>query len=184
MAGLRAFFRDRRGAAAAEMALMLPFLTVLLFVTFEGGYFLWSEHKVVKGVRDGARYAGRLAFSNYNCTTNTVNSTAETSIKNVTRTGFPDADNPNVTGTDNPTITGWINGIPVGDTKAGVTVAMSCAGGSAGLYETNSGNAPRVTVAASVPYPDTPITALAETLGFDVGDIHLNASAQSAVMGL
>lgn len=184
MAALRAFFSDRRGAAAAEMALMLPFLTVLLFVTFEGGYFLWSEHKVVKGVRDGARYAGRLAFSNYNCSTNAVNSAAETSIKNVTRTGFPDADNPNVTGANNPTVADWINGVPAGGTKAGVTVTMSCASGLGGLYETNSGNAPRVTVAASAPYPDTPITSLAEALGFDVGDIHLNASAQSAVMGL
>ena len=49
MRGFRPFLRDARGAAAAEMALMLPLLVVMLFVTFEGGYFLWNEHKVVTG---------------------------------------------------------------------------------------------------------------------------------------
>lgn len=185
MAGFRTFLRDPRGAAAAEMALLLPLLVTLLFVAFEGGYFLWNQHKVVKGVRDGARYAGRLAFSKYDCTTNSIpDSAVETNIKNVTRTGYPNADNPNVTGTDNPTIFGWINGVPAGDSKPGVTVTVSCQTGKGGLYDINSGNAPRVTVAASAPYPDTPVTTLAEALGFDVGDIHLNASAQSAVMGL
>ena len=36
------FLSDTRGAAAVEMALMLPLLLALLFVGFEGGYFLWN----------------------------------------------------------------------------------------------------------------------------------------------
>ena len=176
MSRLRTFLRDSRGAAAAEMALVLPLLMVVLFVSFEGGYFLWNEHKVVKGVRDGARYAGRFAFSKYTCPT-TVDAATETSIKNVTRTGFPTADNPNISGTDNPMIAGWTNTAP------GVTVTLSCET-RGGIYSTNAGNAPKVTVSAAVPYPESPITDLAGFLGFDPSAIHLKASAQSAVMGL
>lgn len=176
MARRRSFLRNDCGAAAAEMALMLPLLVVLLFVTFEGGYLMWHEHKVVKGVRDGARYAGRLDFTKYTCPS-TVDSTTETNIKNVTRTGFPTGDNPNVTGTDDPTIRGWTNTAP------GVTVTLSCVGSMSGLYAANSDNAPIVTVSASVPYPDSPLSSLAAVLGFDT-DINLNAQAQSPVMGL
>lgn len=176
MKGRHRFLRDQRGAAAAEMALILPLLVVLLFVTFEGGYFLWNEHKVVKGVRDGARYAGRLDFTKYTCPS-TVDAATETSIKNVTRTGFPTADNPNIMGTDDPMIRGWTNTVP------GVTVTLSCVGSMGGLYAANSDNAPVVTVSASVPYPDSPLSGLADVLGFNT-DINLNARAQSPVMGL
>ena len=158
------------------MALLLPLLVVLLFVTFEGGYFLWNEHKVVKGVRDGARYAGRLDFTKYTCPA-TVDATAETSIKNMTRTGFPTADNPNIAGTDNPMVAGWSNTAP------GVTVTLSCVGSMGGLYAANSDNAPVITVSASVPYPDSPLSGLVAILGLDT-DINLNARAQSSVMGL
>jgi Flp pilus assembly protein TadG len=174
---LRPFLRDTRGAAAAEMALMLPLLVVMLFVTFEGGYFLWNEHKVVKGVRDGARYAGRQDFSKYTCPS-TIDFTTTTNIQNVTRTGYPSADNPVVTGTDNPTVAGWVNA------SSGVTVTLNCVAGTGGLYAANADTAPIVTVAASVPYPDSPLTGLAGVLGFDLSAVELNAAAQSPVMGL
>lgn len=179
MAWLRTFLRDRRGAAAAEMALVAPFLVILMFVTFEGGYFLWNEHKVVKGVRDGARYAGRLPFSNY--TTCAASPSAPTAvpdaaadlIKEVTRTG-------KISG-GTPSLTGWVKGNVTVTCdyvdRAGVT-------GGAGMYETNGNRAPRVTVSAAVTYPDSPLTALAGVLGFDVGQIQLRATAQSPVMGL
>jgi Flp pilus assembly protein TadG len=176
MRRVRSFARGESGAAAAEMALMLPLLVVLLFVTFEGGYFLWNEHKVVKGVRDGVRYAGRQPFASYACP-GTVNAAAETAIKNVTRTGFPDGDNPNVTGTDNPTVAGWSNTAP------GVTVALSCTGSVGGIYTSNASTAPIVTVSASVPYPSSPLSDLVAVLGFDT-NIQLNATAISPVMGI
>ena len=174
--GLHSFWRDATGSAAAEMALILPLMLVLLLVTFEGGYFLWNEHKVVKGVRDGARYAGRLDFTKYNCGASTVDATSETSIKNITRTGYVTADNPNVAGADNPVIPGWTN--------AAITVSLNCATGVSGLYSATSGSAPRVTVSATVPYPLSPLTAVADALGFNTTGIDLNARAQSAVMGL
>jgi Flp pilus assembly protein TadG len=174
MSGLRTFFRDRTGAAAAEMALMLPLLVTLLFVTFEGGYFLWSEHKVVKGVRDGARYAGRLPFSYYaNCpaapaSPAAVEDPALPDIQEITRTGKLSG------GT--PMVAGWEN--------SHVTVTCDHVSGSDGLYETNAGVAPRVTVSAAVPYAPSPITDVAKVFGFDAGSITLRASAQAAVMGL
>jgi len=174
MAWIRGFLGDRRGAAAAEMALVLPFLVTLMFVTFEGGYFLWNQHKVVKSVRDGARYAGRLPFSSYpDCappasTPAAVTGGVATTIKEVTRTGKMSG------GT--PAVLGWVN--------EDITVTCSYETGIGGLYATNGNQAPRVTVSASVGYPDSPITSLAGVLGFDVNDISLNASAQSPVMGL
>lgn len=172
------FLRDSRGAAAAELALMLPLLVTLLFVTFEGGYFLWSEHKVVKGVRDGARYAGRQPFSRYDCGTGTVNDSGlETRIKRITRTGYPTGDNPHVAGSDNPTVSGW--------TDAGVTVSViSCQTGAGGLYGGNGGIAPVLRVRATVPYPASPLTGLAATLGFDADGMMLRAQADTPAMGL
>lgn len=174
MSWLGKFLRDRSGAAAAEMALMLPLLVVLLFVTFEGGYFLWNQHKVVKGVRDGARYAGRLAFAEYSgCPVST--SPAATfagaslsNIKEVTRTG-------KISG-GTPMVTGWLN--------SHVTVTCNHVANSTGLYAGNSGNAPRVTVTAAVPYPSSPLTGVAGVLGFNISGFSLTASAQSPVMGL
>jgi Flp pilus assembly protein TadG len=170
MTGMRRsrFLCDARGAAAAEMALMLPLMLTLLFVAFEGGYFLWNEHKVVKGVRDGARYASRLSIADYDCD-GTVDPGAETAISNLTRTG-------QLTG-GTAVIPGWVDG------NGGITVSVACQT-QGGIYQANSNNAPVVTVSALVPYPSSPLTALAGALGFDVGSIHLRAEAQSPVMGL
>ena len=145
---------------------MLPLLLALLFVGFEGGYFLWNEHKVVKGVRDGARYAGRLSYTDYDCG-GSIDSTAEMGIKNLTRTGK---------------LTGGAAVIP-GWADAGVTVSVACQT-QGGIYEINANNAPVVTVSALVPYPSSPLTALAGALGFNVSDIHLRAEAESPVVGL
>jgi Flp pilus assembly protein TadG len=160
----RSFQRDTRGTAAAELALLLPLLVLLLMGTFEGGFFLWSEHKVVKGVRDGARYAARQDFGDYDCSDNSIDSTVVDNVKNLTRTGTAD-------GTGSAGVPGWVSD--------DVTVTLSCDGTTAtGIYAA-LGTAPRVTVAASVPYP-----SLFGVLGFDTTSLHLNAKAQSAVMGL
>jgi Flp pilus assembly protein TadG len=158
------YLRDARGTAAAEMALMLPLLVMLIFGTFEGGYFLWSEHKVVKGVRDGARYAARQNFTDFICSTNTIDPTVVDDVKNLTRTGTAD-------GSGNDAVPGWTN--------ADISVTLSCDDATdTGIYA-KVGTAPRVKVSASVVYQ-----SLFSTLGFDTTSIHLNASAQAAVMGI
>ncbi len=162
---------NNSGAAAAEMALLLPLLTVIMFAGIEGGYLMWQEHKVVKGVRDGARYAGRQGFAAVNCGSGTI--ATDAAIKNVTRTGFPDGDNPAISpSTDDPVIVGWDS------TKVTVTVACSAATNT-GIYKDVTGGAPLVTVSARVPY-----IPLFGSLGFATSNLTLNANAQAAVMGL
>jgi Flp pilus assembly protein TadG len=54
------FARNTAASASVEFALMVPMLVVLLFGGAEAGHFVWTQHKLVEAVRDGARYASRL----------------------------------------------------------------------------------------------------------------------------
>ncbi len=160
---LSSFMRDTRGAAAAEMALVTPMLIGLMFGSFELGNYFLSEHVVIKAVRDGARYAGRLSFDEYTCST--VSTAAEDQIKNITRTGQVAAG-----GTER--LTGW------SDTD--ITVTVACSGTTTGgIYTGKSGGAPVVTVSASVDY-----NSLLGRVGLSDTSLTLNASAQSPVTGL
>jgi Flp pilus assembly protein TadG len=162
------FRRDRAGTAAAEMALMLPLLIALMAGGFEAGHYMWSEHKALKGVRDGARYAARLPFANYSCASDTLvgadAGTRTTAIQNLTRTG--------VVSGGFPSIPGWADD--------DVTVNVSCnAGVTTGLYAGITGGAPRVTVETTVGYP-----SVLSNLGFNVDGVQLRARATAAVTGL
>jgi Flp pilus assembly protein TadG len=160
---LASFMRDCSGVAAAEMALVTPLLIVLLFGAFESGNYFWNEHIVIKGVRDGARFAGRQSFDKFSCAAVT-NTTALAAIKNLTRTGQASG------GTAR--LSGW--------TDSQVTVTVSCdSGTTTGIYTGHTGGAPRVKVSATVPY-----TSLFGTVGFNTTGLSLSASAESAVMGI
>ena len=160
------FQRDTRGTASVEMALMLPMLVVLLFGGLEGGYYFWSEHRVVKAVRDGARYAGRQSFDQYNCTTTSTTTATRDAIKNLTRTGTLD-------GTGAPLIPGWVDG------NTTVTVAPCNTATATGLFLTEANGAIRVTVSTDVAY-----RSLFSSLGFTTATLRLRASQQAVVMGL
>ena len=69
------------------MALVLPLLLVLLFGSVELGNSFYSEHVLIKGVRDGARYAARQAFSNYTACSGSPGATIEDNTKTLVRTG-------------------------------------------------------------------------------------------------
>lgn len=165
------FNLDNKGAAAAEMALILPFLMVLMFGSFELGHYFWSEHKVVKAVRDGARFAGRQPFVKYPCSNSTLVDTAlsdtalETQINNITRTGTLD-------GSGTPKVFGW--------DATEVTVTFSCPATAVttGIYKALP-NAPRVKVAATVPYP-----SLFGMLGFNTAGLSVVAQSQASVTGI
>ena len=62
---LRRLASDTRASSAVEMALVTPFLLVLVCSFVEAGNFVMNEHGLVKAVRDGARFAARQDFSNY-----------------------------------------------------------------------------------------------------------------------
>lgn len=154
---------DRRGAAAAELALSLPILLALLFGAFELGHFFLSEHAVQKSVRDAARYASRLPLTSYTGCSPTP--AAELQIQRVARTGAPD-------GTVQR-LEGWSD-----DTMTSVAVVCDTSGTYAGIFTEFPTGVPVVTVSASVPYP-----SLFGLLGIPAPTLTLNARSQAAVYG-
>ena len=158
---LRLFLTDQIGAAAAEMALILPLVMVLLFATFEGAYYIICEHQVVTGVRNAARYAARLDFSQYACPAATFSGSTAT-IQNLARTG-------QLAG-GTARVQGWVNG--------DITVTVTCPS-QYGIYTAVGNYAPNVRVRSRFNYP-----SLMGELGFTHATLHLGASAESPVMGL
>lgn len=148
------------------MALVLPMLIILMFGGMEGGYYLWSEHKVLKAVRDGARYASRQAFDKFDCAGGTVSDPAKTNIQNLTRTGRTDT-------SGSPKVPNW-----TANSTVVVTVACDPAKNT-GLYSEMPNGAPIVRVSANFAYP-----SLFFNLGFAASSLSLRASSQAAVMGL
>ena len=51
------FFRDERGASAAEFSLVLPLFLILLFGTIDVGRYAWSLSMAEKATQTGARWA-------------------------------------------------------------------------------------------------------------------------------
>ena len=161
---------DRTGTAAAEMALSLPLLLILLFGAFELGYFFLSEHVVQKSVRDAARYASRLPMSSYPACAPTAD--AVTRIQRIARAGDPDGDWDG-DGTPDQRLQGWDQ-----DTMTTVSVVCDTTGTYTGIYTDFPNGVPIVTVDAAVPYP-----SLFGTLGLGSPSLTLNARSQSAVFG-
>jgi Flp pilus assembly protein TadG len=161
---VRSFIRCQRGGSAAEMALILPLLVVLMFGGLELGYYFYSQHQVVKGVRDGARYASRQSFVALNCDSGTVPLNLRIEIQEVTRTGRVSL------GTSR--VPGWKNG--------DVTVSLTCptTAITTGIYAGET-NAPQINLVAAVAY-----RSLFAGVGIIDDTYTLNASQQAAVMGI
>lgn len=165
---LRTFMFDSRAAAATEFALILPLLTLLMFTGSEAGHFVWTQHKLTEGVRDGVRYASRLPIDQVcNGSTAVLSGTALANVKLITRTGQV------ANAQANATVPGW--------GAAQVSVTVSCqAFVDTGLYTDLNRAGPIVTVQAlNVAYP-----SLFQALGNFPSSIHLNAKANSAVIGI
>lgn len=54
---MRRLLRDRAGASAAEFALVLPMLILLLFGVIDVGRWLWLYNMAEKATQEGARFA-------------------------------------------------------------------------------------------------------------------------------
>nr|WP_298932123.1 TadE/TadG family type IV pilus assembly protein [uncultured Erythrobacter sp.] len=163
MALLTSFTKDRRGSAGAEMALMLPLMLAVIFATFEAGHYFYTEQKIIKSVRQGARYAGRLPFANYTCPA-AIDAAAASQVKTVTRTG-------SLTGTT-PLIKDWA--------QDDITVTVACnSATTTGVFKSNVGGAPVVTVSATAPY-----TSLFAQLLTSSSATQVRASAQATVNGI
>jgi len=169
---------NTRGSAAAEMVLVMPVLLVLVFGCVELGNYFLSEHVLLKGVRDGARFAARQSFTNYNgcgSSASNVPQALADSTKLIVRKGSLDS-------SDVDLLPNWNEG------SAQFTVQMTCsttAGETtlAGIYTGSlvgtDNAAPVVIVTARVPYrPVLP------GIGFSGAGLFLNANQQAAVMGI
>lgn len=169
-----AFMRDTRGAAAAEMALMIPLLLIFMFAGFEAGHYFYTEHKIIKAVREGARYGGRLPFESFGCATaggseNFIPMADPADVQEVTVFGLPQ--DPDALEPDAPRISGW----EIGE----VTVEYKCDSSiTTGLYRYQLSGAPIVRVIAQADYP-----SLFEQLGLIDSSAIVQASAEAAVMG-
>lgn len=159
----RHIFRDERGIAASEFALILPFLTVLLFGFYEAGRMYWNYNIIQSSARDAARYAARLpvtcaggdgAFEG-----EPDDTTYRTQTQNLTRTGTLD-------GTGDPLVSGWTD-------NADVTVSIACVDNSAGdftgLY-TDTAEIPTISISAAAPSG----TLFGGLLGIDLETITVN----------
>jgi Flp pilus assembly protein TadG len=162
-------FRDRRGAAAAEMALVAPLLCAIMVGSVELGSYFYNEHILVKAVRDGARYAARQSFTNYSCSGSPSGSVVantqalvRTSLLSSGADRFPDIENGDITISTTCTTT-----VGVQDMRSGV-------------YKGMTAGAPIVIVQARVDYE--PVIGAA--FGFSGVGMHLNATQQAAVMGI
>ena len=159
---------DRTASAAAEMALVLPLLLVIMFGSAEVGNYFMNEHGLIKSLRDGARYAARQDFSNYpDCAT--VSAALQNSTKDVVMTGYLSGG----TGLLTPIIS-----------ASDITITTRCAASAGGqdmkgIYDDHPAGAQVVKVSASVPY-----RSLFGALGFTAVNYNLNAASEAAVSGL
>lgn len=158
--------RECRASASAEFALSLPMMLALMFGGFEAGHFFWTEHKLVKAVREGARYASRLPVEELcNGATVAMTDDMESNIQNVTATGVLSGGTAKVPGWD----------------AADVTVTVGCQEFVAtGMYTGLGAAGPMITVSTGgVTYP-----SLFNGLGFLDSTIQMGAESSSAVMGI
>ncbi|WP_144096371.1 TadE/TadG family type IV pilus assembly protein [Croceicoccus sediminis] len=174
---LRDFLHDEGGSPAAEFVLSLPMILPLIFVAMEAGNFFWSQQKLVESVRNGARYAARLNYSEV-CNPSgagyaPIASTVETKIKNLTRTG-------NTAGTGPSELPGWTN--------AQVSVSVDCtAFVSTGIFDSlgndSAGNA-RTGAVVTVSAPAVPYFSILGALGVMNNSYRLAAESHAPVIGV
>jgi len=164
--------QDRDGAAAVELALVIPFLLIIMLGAVDLGNYFASEHVLAKSVRDAARFAARLPFADYSGCAVASGGTAEQQTQRLARFGDP-------SGTGTARLAGW-----TADDMT--TVEISCDTDTShsyvnsGIYTDfpNGGEAPTITVSAKVPY-----SSLFGAIGLGSVTLNLNAKSEAAVIG-
>ena len=171
--------RARRGAAAAEMAIVAPLLLALGFGSVEAGNFMLNEHRLTKAVRDAARYAARQPFSTYStCTSSgaTMSGTLATNVTNLVKT------HQLAGGSDQ--LPNWSNAASSVALQAKCDTITVNGQTMSGVYDGNTygGNATKwviVTVTATLRYQ--PVLG---AFGFTGSGLNLHAEEQAPVMGV
>ena len=151
--------------------MVLPLLLLLLLGSMELGNFFYNEHTLLKSVRDGARYAARQGFDNFETCDAQPGGTVYSDTKQVTRTGR---------------LSGGIDRLPnwtQGTTQFTVTTRCSTTGGGqtySGIYSGYAANGARyVEVTAVLPY-----RSIMGLLGINASNFRIQATQQAAVAGI
>ncbi len=170
MRSARRLIRHRKGSAAAEMAMVAPLIVLLLFGAMELGNLFYNQHTLAKAVRDGARYAARQPFSDYDMDACALSNDAQSRTRRLVRTA-------------QLAMAGAASRLPnweEADEASTIDVTVVCDGTGTytGVYVNNDDVASAVTVQASVPY--TPIIGIS----FALTSRTLTARSQAAVAGV
>lgn len=137
----RRFLTDTCGSAAAEFALIIPLMLLVVFGFYEAGRMYWSYNVVQASARDAARYAARLPIACDSTGAGTLATADELTVKQLTRTGTPD-------GSGDPLIAGWTEDSTV---DVEITCVANSGGAMSGRYE-GFAYIPTVKVVAAAPY--------------------------------
>jgi hypothetical protein len=184
MRGLGSLWRAKHGSAAAEMALVFPFILVLMFGAFELGNLFLDEHTLTKQVRDGARYASRLPLSeDFVCNSEVFDgddAAAKADIIKVTKDGsLADSAQARWTTYWTRTCTGGAPTLSVDIRCVAKTNIDLAADGTTGVYSSLEGNQiPVVKVSGAVKY-----RSVLASIGIDATNICLKAESDVAMAG-
>lgn len=170
---LRRLAVDCRASAAAEMVLIVPLASLMIFITMEAGFYMYTQHEVLKSVRDAARFGARQPFTAFNCTAATGETAlpSDTSALGTVRSNVVNLALRGELGTGSPLVVkGW--------QASDVAVNYSCVANTNGVYAA-AGYAPRITVIGTPNYP----TLFGSLTGFPA-TLKMYAREQAPVVGL
>jgi len=162
--------RCTSGVAAVEMALVLPLLLLLICSCVELGNYFLDEHRLIKAVRDGARYAARQPIGLFTGCSGDPGGTVVADTRNIVMTGLLSGGNDYLPNRGSATINVKVVSCST-TTQGGVYTGLKNGSGTAV-------GAPVVQVSASVPY-----TPVMHAFGFTGAGLSINATQQAAVTG-
>jgi Flp pilus assembly protein TadG len=155
----RHFRCNQSGAALVEFSILIPILFVTFALIAEGGKLFWSFQNAITGVRDTARYVGRIAPSDL-CS------------------GSPSASISDFQATVATTLTA----LSTTDVSVGLqSLSLECVGTPG---EFRAGPAPVAVVTASLTISNLPFTPLFQLVGGTaVNEIRTTVTDRSRVFG-
>ena len=158
---------DERAGPLAELALIVPLMSILTFGMIEFGYLLYQQHIVTKGVQEAARFVARNPAITEGGTCPPAGSaltTVTSAAANIAATGRP---------------SGGSNRLS-NFTASPISISVSCASGAGLITSTPvGGGIPVVTATASITAASTGFLSF-----LNVPSIELGAEHQEMGIGL
>ena len=151
--------------------MIAPLLIFLMFGVVEISNLFYNQHILATAGRDGARYAARQPFSDYDMGACTMSAAAADRVRRLVRTAqLATAGAP-------ARVPNWVEA----DEASTISVDVVCdsSGTYQGVYTINANVAATVEVEATVPY-----SPLIGNIGFTTTGLTLTARSQAAVAGV